>query len=235
MCLPPQAFAQANFGAMDAALAAMLPWVLPGSRVVDLHAGVGTIGGQSGTCRRALRCTSAHPGLLAGLSVLASGRASSMTCVEVNPGAEAAFQKSLTRLQQGTGHSEEEQQATSPAAGQQGLLQASFATADVTWAPEKWLSGAQVAIVDPPRKGLGPELLGALCKADLSPEPHAESGAEPQSLKRLVYLSCGWRALVHDLDTLLGSGVWRLVHAQAWVFFPGTDSLETLVILDRVR
>lgn len=42
--LGPASFVQANMQAMDAALAAMQRWVQPKSTVVDLHAGVGTIG-----------------------------------------------------------------------------------------------------------------------------------------------------------------------------------------------
>ncbi len=41
----PGSFMQANFGAMDAALAAIARHVPPGSAVADLHCGVGTIGG----------------------------------------------------------------------------------------------------------------------------------------------------------------------------------------------
>lgn len=42
--LGPASFVQANMRAMDAALAAMQRWVTPEATVVDLHAGVGTIG-----------------------------------------------------------------------------------------------------------------------------------------------------------------------------------------------
>jgi tRNA/tmRNA/rRNA uracil-C5-methylase (TrmA/RlmC/RlmD family) len=40
----PGSFMQANFGAMDAALAAIAAHVPLGSAVADLHCGVGTIG-----------------------------------------------------------------------------------------------------------------------------------------------------------------------------------------------
>jgi tRNA/tmRNA/rRNA uracil-C5-methylase (TrmA/RlmC/RlmD family) len=40
----PGSFAQANFGAMDAALAEIARHVPPGAAVADLHAGVGVIG-----------------------------------------------------------------------------------------------------------------------------------------------------------------------------------------------
>ncbi|KAK9796618.1 hypothetical protein WJX73_000405 [Symbiochloris irregularis] len=44
ICLGPGSFAQANPGAMSAALDALAQWVPQGSTVLDLHAGVGTIG-----------------------------------------------------------------------------------------------------------------------------------------------------------------------------------------------
>jgi hypothetical protein len=40
-------------------------------------------------------------------------------------------------------------------------------------------------------------------------------------------------ALESEADVLLASGQWRLAHAQAFLFFPGTNSLETLAVFDR--
>lgn len=42
--LGPASFMQANVRAMDAALTAMQRWAMHDATVVDLHAGVGTIG-----------------------------------------------------------------------------------------------------------------------------------------------------------------------------------------------
>lgn len=42
--VPPGSFVQANFGAMEAALAEVAQNVPPAASVADLHAGVGTIG-----------------------------------------------------------------------------------------------------------------------------------------------------------------------------------------------
>jgi tRNA/tmRNA/rRNA uracil-C5-methylase (TrmA/RlmC/RlmD family) len=50
--------------------------------------------------------------------------------------------------------------------------------------------------------------------------------------RRLIYLSCGWRAFERDAAAL-GSGRWRLASAEAFLFFPGTDALETLAVFDR--
>lgn len=50
VCFGPGSFAQANYGAMDAALAAMQPFVPQGATLVDMHAGVGVIGAALLSC-----------------------------------------------------------------------------------------------------------------------------------------------------------------------------------------
>lgn len=82
------------------------------------------------------------------------------------------------------------------------------------------MEGADVVVVDPPRKGLEPELLQALASGK-------------GSTQRLIYLSCGFKALMRDADSLLAGGKWRLVDATAFLFFPGTDAIETLAVFDR--
>ena len=47
ICLGPASFAQANPGAMSTALAALAKWVPKQSAVVDMHAGIGTIGAST--------------------------------------------------------------------------------------------------------------------------------------------------------------------------------------------
>jgi tRNA/tmRNA/rRNA uracil-C5-methylase (TrmA/RlmC/RlmD family) len=47
-----------------------------------------------------------------------------------------------------------------------------------------------------------------------------------------VYLSCGYAALERDATALVAAG-WRLASARAFVFFPGTDALETLAVFER--
>ena len=186
--------------------------------------------------------------------------------------------------------------------------------------PVGFLAAADVVIVDPPRKGLEPELLQALldlptgsisgsadvvfndppCKGQselllttsayrpgLGKQPHASAGAsisqEPgagciraashprpatSGPHTLVYLSCGWEALKIEFDRITGGDAshiraegrerdladrgagqqvaaapcglgtsgprqWRLRHAEAFLFFPGTDSIETLCVFER--
>lgn len=181
IALAPGSFVQANYGAMDAALRRMHTLIPSHSRVLDLHAGVGTIG----------------------LSVLAAGCCSVLQCVEINPAGEAAFAQSLARLRQA------------------GInVQASYHVAAAGDSPFRWFKDADVIIVDPPRKGLEPKLLENLKQCDTS------------SKKRLLYLSCGFEALMKDSEALLSSGVWKLAEGHVFVFFPGTDSLETLAVFD---
>ena len=93
--------------------------------------------------------------------------------------------------------------------------------------------GADVLIVDPPRKGLDPLVLESLLSKD--------SEASLHSIERLCYVSCGFDALQRDLAALLEKDSssrnprWSLVHAEGFVFFPGSDHIETLVILDRFK
>lgn len=121
-------------------------------------------------------------------------------------------------------------------------------TAEAGSDPHRFLADCDVLIVDPPRKGLGQSLLTALTRAapnpgavlaagitttdDASAVSVSEQRAAPPLLSRLVYLSCGFRALQGDLAVLLAGG-WRLRSATAHIFFPGTNSLETLVLLTR--
>lgn len=80
-------------------------------------------------------------------------------------------------------------------------------------------AGADVLIVDPPRKGLCKGVLDALVTGELG-------------VSRLVYVSCGFDALERDQAALLNSRRWTLVHAEAHVLFPGSDHVETLAVYD---
>ena len=80
------------------------------------------------------------------------------------------------------------------------------------------LEGADVAIVDPPRKGLDASFLDAL----LSQPP-----------RRLVYLACGLPSLLREIPALTGEGRLHLRGVEAFDFFPFTEHVETLVWLDR--
>jgi len=325
----PGSFMQANFGAMDAALAAIARHVPPRSAVADLHCGVGTIGGLSCTtlhnilpvalpvtrrqppnytwrrhhrwasllashrsqsvhtssacragpwtgrprsvCAPGHSAVSAH-GLCpclqhlgsesrelqaacfvtrrhdsgsrsAGLALVASGRCRSVRFVEINPQCEEPFRAAARRLAS--------------------AAELTFHVAAAGSAPHDFVAGTDVVIVDPPRKGLEPGLLEALtalpaperspcggsalhggdapattmtkdpveCQ-DIGTAMGSGSERTPQP-HTLIYLSCGFPALERDCAALLGSGCWRLQHCEAFLFFPGTDSIETLAVFRR--
>lgn len=104
--------------------------------------------------------------------------------------------------------------------------------------------GADVLIVDPPRKGLEEEVLQELCKAVDPNQPQVESPKVltiPDELvnwtndvRTLVYVSCGFDALVSDCDQLLSSqGGWMVEQATGYVLFPGSNHVETICIFRR--
>jgi len=102
--------------------------------------------------------------------------------------------------------------------------------------------GPDVLVVDPPRKGLDPAVLQLLTDGSSSSSSSGEgssgdgssggSSSVLSSVRRLVYLSCGFDALRADTDALLGAG-WRLAGADGFLFFPGTDTIETLAVFER--
>ena len=81
------------------------------------------------------------------------------------------------------------------------------------------LAACDTVIVDPPRRGLAPELLTAL--ADAPPA-------------RLAYVSCGLPALLHQARALIAGGPLRLVGLEAFVLFPHGEHVETLALFERL-
>ena len=90
---------------------------------------------------------------------------------------------------------------------------------DVARLPElhKLLSECDAVMVDPPRRGLGPDVLAALVDS-----PPA----------RLAYVSCGLPALLHEARAL-AAGPLRLVGLEAYALFPHTEHVETLALFER--
>jgi len=80
------------------------------------------------------------------------------------------------------------------------------------------LDGADVVIVDPPRKGLDPELAEALCTRP--PE-------------RLIYVSCGIESFARDAARLVSGGGLRLAELEAFACFPYTEHAETMGVFER--
>tara|TARA_B100001971_G_C18257642_1_gene583600 strand:- start:241 stop:1434 length:1194 start_codon:yes stop_codon:yes gene_type:complete len=75
-----------------------------------------------------------------------------------------------------------------------------------------------VVIVDPPRRGLPPEVLGSLV-------------ASPAY--RIIYVSCDPATLARDLRRLVNCG-FKLTEVQLLDMFPHTQHIECVAIVDRV-
>jgi len=104
--------------------------------------------------------------------------------------------------------------------------------------------GADVIIVDPPRKGLEEEVLVQLCKPHNPNQDYTENPMFLQGPKysinwandasTLIYVSCGFDALARDCDRLLkGNAGWRLESSTGYVLFPGSNHVETVAVFKR--
>jgi len=80
------------------------------------------------------------------------------------------------------------------------------------------LTEGDCVIVDPPRKGLDEKMVQAL--------------SENSTTERIIYLSCGWNSFKRDATTLILGG-WKIANAKAYLYFPGTEQIETLALFER--
>jgi 23S rRNA (uracil1939-C5)-methyltransferase len=74
-----------------------------------------------------------------------------------------------------------------------------------------------VICVDPPRKGLAPEVV------------EAAAGMAP---RRIVYVSCDPATMGRDVKRFAAQG-YEAVRAAAVDLFPGTANIESVVLLER--
>lgn len=81
-----------------------------------------------------------------------------------------------------------------------------------------WLQDVETVVVDPPRKGLEKAVLEALISS--------------QKPKKLIYVSCGWPAFKRDCEALVEGG-WKVKETEGYLFFPGTNQVETLTLFQR--
>ncbi|MBQ1678387.1 MAG: 23S rRNA (uracil(1939)-C(5))-methyltransferase RlmD [Oscillospiraceae bacterium] len=105
-------------------------------------------------------------------------------------------------------------------AARNGVENVEFFCADASAAAERLCAeGAapDVIVVDPPRKGLAPEVIDAM--AQMAP-------------RRIVYVSCDPATLARDVKLLTDRG-YALTHAEAFDLFPRTFHVETVVQLVR--
>lgn len=132
---------------------------------------------------------------------LAAARGCSVVFCERNPLSRLAFDASFNRMP--------------PTSKQELKLQFLVESAEKALF---LLEETECILVDPPRKGLAPELIKALgtCKKGM----------------QLFYISCGWKAFMRDCDALHALG-WRIKKAKSYLFFPGTEQIETLVQMEK--
>lgn len=101
-----------------------------------------------------------------------------------------------------------------------GISNAEFICADASAAAQELKTRGitpDVVVVDPPRKGLEPELIETI--AEMSP-------------KRVVYVSCDPATLARDLKLFSGNGYTPL-RLEAFDMFPRTSHVETVCQLER--
>lgn len=195
LCFPPFVFRQANITVFGKIVCDLRPWletmatvdhntktcVLP--RCLELYGGVGTIG---------LNC----------LDLV-----STLICSDENPNNEKCFNASLALLSSVLSNKARYITRKSADLAVQGLLSHTL---------------YDVIIVDPPRKGLEEDVLKVLVNpsrfADTSvsapknkkvfdeggDEIKVISGDRRESLRRLIYISCGFDAFQRDCDVLTG-------------------------------
>jgi tRNA/tmRNA/rRNA uracil-C5-methylase (TrmA/RlmC/RlmD family) len=105
--------------------------------------------------------------------------------------------------------------------------------------------GADVLIVDPPRKGLEEPVLQQLCQPRNPKQPYVENANMISHLPRhtinwvndvgtVIYVSCGFDALARDCDRLLTSNAgWKMESVTGYVLFPGSNHVESVVVFRR--
>jgi len=104
--------------------------------------------------------------------------------------------------------------------------------------------GANVLIVDPPRKGLEEDVITEICKPHNQNQVHTEDPMLLQGprhyinwsndINTIIYISCGFDALARDTDRILRSNAgWKLKSSTGYILFPGSNHVETVAVFER--
>jgi tRNA/tmRNA/rRNA uracil-C5-methylase (TrmA/RlmC/RlmD family) len=97
------------------------------------------------------------------------------------------------------------------------------------------LSGASLAVLDPPRTGVARQVLDLLSAPSSGP-PERPGGQRPgggaSQVRRIAYVSCDPATLARDIAVLSGYG-WSLEALRAFDAFPMTHHVECLATLVR--
>ncbi len=77
---------------------------------------------------------------------------------------------------------------------------------------------ATAVILDPPRKGVSEGILRTILRQ--------------KNIQHVLYISCCWDTFERDAEILLHGG-FSIQNAKGYIFFPGTDHLETMCLFSR--
>lgn len=247
----PMAFRQGNmdgFGILATDVARAIP---PNAKVCELYAGVGVLGltalayhaKHSEQPLQWIRCSDENPAnprcfqrSVESLPRSVTGPAKARS-VESDEDEEAMTLADLTKLVEEGKNSLPSSEPLGP--------KMSYQVASAAQALRSGQAlGANILIVDPPRKGLEDAVLDELCKPFQPNQPYVESSTLlsipdgkvhwTNDLQTLIYVSCGFDALARDAERLLTSPAgWKLESATGYVLFPGSDHVETLCVFQR--
>jgi hypothetical protein len=257
----PMTFRQGNLDGFDAIAQHVAREIPGGSKVCELYAGVGVLG-LTGLTYHAklsqndsnheplqwLRCSDENPSnprcfykSLNSIPVEVTGRTKKVTKrYNKKDGGQSNHEITMEDIMQGMMNGNSYNPSDPGPKGKVSYLVASAAKA----LHEGQALGADVLIVDPPRKGLEDEVLVQLCKPH---NPNQEYTEDPlfiqgprysinwvNDVNTLIYVSCGFDALARDCDRLLkGNAGWKIESATGYILFPGTNHVETVVIFKR--
>ena len=85
---------------------------------------------------------------------------------------------------------------------------------------QELLCGSELCIVDPPRKGLGADVLHDILST--------------QTLEKFIYISCDWNSLERDSSWIRKNHPeWSFKEAISYLFFPGTNQIETVAFFEK--
>ncbi|CAJ1970049.1 unnamed protein product [Cylindrotheca closterium] len=241
----PLTFRQGNMDGFDILAIDVAKSIPGGSKVCELYAGVGLLGLTSLVHHSQqpneplvwVRCSDENPANLRSFTRSLSSIPANIVEYQ-SSGGDSKKDVTLGEMMK---MMEEGKQLDNDRSGQKASYM--VASAGVALKSGQAL-GADVLVVDPPRKGLEEEVLKELCKPVNSNQPQVESPKVltipdeivnwTNDVQTLVYVSCGFDALVSDCDQLLSSqGGWTLDRATGYVLFPGSNHVETICIFHR--
>jgi 23S rRNA (uracil1939-C5)-methyltransferase len=248
----PLAFRQGNMDGFDILAIDVAKTVPGGSRVCELYAGIGLLGltaltyhDNRGSPLKWVRCSDENPANPRCFERTVNSLPASITGKPGEGRKERQEQKESVSEELTLGEMARLAQSGAPDPFETEREKTSYAVASAKQALyDGQALGADVLIVDPPRKGLEPEVLDELCKPYnskqelverkdmLTVQDHRVNWAN--DVRTLIYVSCGFEALARDCESLLRSNSgWMLESANGYVLFPGSDHVETLAVFQR--